>query len=740
MMKKFTTVVLAGCICLTGVHYGNLTNASAQSFAVIAESSKTLSEGDYKDIHWSVNADYQLVITPKSDGKTAEICDFFTMLENPDPMAQEHYTEIVEYQPWSDYSDKITSVFIENGITAVGAYTFHDMPKLNTVSMAESVERIGKKAFYALPLTNVKWSSKLNTIEESAFQGTHIKELILPDSLKTIGNSAFKNCTKLEQIVMSDSITKIGTNAFSGCSSLTELSLPDSLVSLAKGSFSNCSGLKSISFGNGIKEIPWLCFSGCTSLESVVIDKNIATIGTSAFADCSSLSYVSISDSVTEIKDGAFSKCSGLKKMIVLNPTLDLSAFNSISHTDYMIYGIANSTAQKYAETNEISFEKYESTENKEYPFADGLTWAIKDGVLIIKGKGEIPDYTFTGNSSTKDTPWKTFSSDISSIKIENGITRIGDKAFYNLANAVSVTIPDSLKSIGNNSFQKCGIVKLTIPESVTEIGNQAFRDCTKLTTVCFPSTLVSIPDNICGGCSSLTVVNISEGTKIIGDSAFSFCSALENIEFPDSLETLKAAAFINCSKLSKVSFGNQLKVIEGSAFEQCKALTSVNFGESITEIGDGAFCKTGLSGEVIIPKTVSVIGNSAFLDCPNIKSFRILAPKLTLDNRFYPLGYATGTNSYNAVPTTIYGYSGSKTQVYAYNENAFEFIALDWDFPEGDVNLDGQFNISDVVLLQKWLLNVPNTELKYWQAADLCADGHLDVFDLCMMKRKLLY
>lgn len=711
----------------------------AEDSSIATTVSEITDEGDYDSFHWTVNADNQLIISTKISGQNAVISNFYTTLENPDPLAQEHYMELVEYQPWRAYSDSITSVIIEDGITAIGAYAFHDMPNLTSVYMADSVGRIGKKAFYALPLTNVKWSSVLYNIEESAFQGVKLKEIILPNEMKNIGDSAFQSCNELEQIIFPDAMTKIGTYAFKSCSSLTEITLPDSLVSLSRGSFYGCTSLKSVVFGNGLQEIPWQCFGECKSLESVVIDNNITSIRNSAFSNCSALSYVYIGDKVTKLGDGVFSKCIGLKKMIILNPTLDLTYMDSISHTNYTMYGVKGSTAQKYAEKNSISFEECGNIEDKVYPFAENLKWTIKDGTLIISGEGEIPDYTFSGDALTKDTPWAIFSPDITAVEVENGITRIGDKAFYRLENAVSIKLPTTLKSIGDNAFQKCGVTELTLPEGVSEVCNQALRNCIKLTALYLPGTLESVPNNLCGGCTSLKTVKLSEGTKIIGDSAFSFCTELENVEFPMSLVEIKATAFNNCTSISSVSLGNNLNIIGGAAFQGCSSLRILDLGSSVTEIGTSAFQKCGLTGEITIPATVSSIGGNAFLDCPDVKEYRVLAPKLNLDNKEHPLGYVSGTESYNAMPVTIYGYAGSKTPVYAYNENAFTFVALDWDFPMGDVNLDGEFNVADVAALQEWLLAVPDVQLKYWQNADFYADGRLDVFDLCLMKRELI-
>lgn len=98
----------------------------AEDTSIVTNVSEITDEGDYDSFHWAVNTDNQLIISTKISGQNAVISDFYTTLENPDPLSANHFMEIVEYQPWKKYNEKITSVFIEDGITVVGAYAFHD--------------------------------------------------------------------------------------------------------------------------------------------------------------------------------------------------------------------------------------------------------------------------------------------------------------------------------------------------------------------------------------------------------------------------------------------------------------------------------------------------------------------------------------------------------------------------------------------------------------------------------------
>jgi hypothetical protein len=132
----------------------------------------------------------------------------------------------------------------------------------------------------------------------------------------------------------------------------------------------------------------------------------------------------------------------------------------------------------------------------------------------------------------------------------------------------------------------------------------------------------------------------------------------------------------------------------------------------------------------------VSVVERFAFFSCESLESLIIQNPHCTIGDDTEPLNFIL-PYSYNG---SISGYSDSTAYWYAMN-HGISFISLG-EAPvelEGDINNDGKFNIADVVLLQKWLLAVPDTRLANWKAADLYVDGKLNVFDLCMMKRALI-
>ena len=148
------------------------------------------------------------------------------------------------------------------------------------------------------------------SIGDSAFSGCRsLSSIVIPNSVNSIGDSAFSGCRSLSCIVIPDSVTNIGEGAFSGCRSLSSIVIPNSVTSIEKGAFYYCSSLSSIVIPDSVTSISDTTFANCHSLSSIVIPTSVASIGKCAFARCDSLSEIVIPSSVTSIGDRAFYKC-----------------------------------------------------------------------------------------------------------------------------------------------------------------------------------------------------------------------------------------------------------------------------------------------------------------------------------------------------------------------------------------------------------------------------------------------
>jgi len=232
-------------------------------------------------------------------------------------------------------------------------------------------------------------------------------------------------------------------------------------------------------------------------------------------------------------------------------------------------------------------------------------------------------------------------------VDANNAVYSSQDGVLYNKAMTVLIqypvgksggfTIPNSVKSIGVNAFASCsGLTSVTIGNSVTNIGDFAFYDCTGLTSVTIPDSVTSIGDSAFESCDGLTSVTIGNSVTSIGDSAFDWCNGLTSVIFqtPSNVTSIGDEAFQDCKHLTSVTIGNSVTNIGDSAFYDCGSLTSVTIGNSVTNIGYFAFYDcTGLTS-VTIPDSVTSIGDFAFESCGSLTKAYFLgnAPSMGME------------------------------------------------------------------------------------------------------------
>ena len=240
---------------------------------------------------------------------------------------------------------------------------------------------------------------------------------------------------------------------------------------------------------------------------------------------------------------------------------------------------------------------------------------------------------------------------------IKDGTKTIADIAFYYCTSLTSITIPNSVTSIGYAAFTGCrslisinvdannknyssvnGVLfnkdktvlirypegktdtKYTIPDSVTSIGRIAFSNCTSLTSITIPDSVTSVGDSAFYYCTSLTSITIPDSVTSIGDYVFYKCTSLTSVTIPNSVTSVGDSAFRYCESLTSVTIPNSVTSIGAYAFADCTSLTSITIPDSVTSIGDYVFYKCTSLTSVTIPNSVTSIGDSAFYDCYSLK------------------------------------------------------------------------------------------------------------------------
>jgi uncharacterized repeat protein (TIGR02543 family) len=233
----------------------------------------------------------------------------------------------------------------------------------------------------------------------------------------------------------------------------------------------------------------------------------------------------------------------------------------------------------------------------------------------------------------------------ITSVTIPNSVTSIGDYAFYSCYGLTSVTIPSSVTSIGENVFANCSsLTIMTIPSNVSSIGAYVFSNCSRLTSITIPNSVTSMAYGAFSGCSGLTSITFPNSVTSIGDFTFSGCSGLTSITIPNSVTSIGNEAFYRCSVLASVTIPNSVTSIGRLAFRSCPELTSVTIGSGVTSIGEYAFQYCSKLTSVTIGSGITSIGGYAFQYCPKLTSvyFQGIAPSVdpTAFKNIYPTIY----------------------------------------------------------------------------------------------------
>ena len=357
---------------------------------------------------------------------------------------------------------------------------------------------------------------------------------------------------------------------FIGCDSLTDIVILDRVTRIAEFEFCCCDSLTDIVIPEGVTSIGDRAFNNCSALSSIVIPDSVTSIGESAFKNCISLKSFGIPSSVTSIGFVAFKGCKSLSSLVIPESVVNLNG---------------NPFCGWYGELKCLS--PYFIYDNK---------------VLFDKDKSKIIAFR------DKDT---------TSYVIPDGVTSIGDGAFWDCSSLTSLVIPESVTSIGDYAFCCCeSLTDIVIPDRVTRIGEFAFSGCESLTDIVLPEGVTSIGRSAFKNCISLTDIVIPDSVTSIGDYAFCCCESLTDIVLPDGVTSIGDRAFDGCRSLSSVVIPDRVTSVGEYAFHYCFSLTGIVIPDSVTSIGGGAFCGCWSLSSLVIPDSVTSIGNESLRGC----------------------------------------------------------------------------------------------------------------------------
>ncbi|RYD36244.1 MAG: leucine-rich repeat domain-containing protein [Verrucomicrobiaceae bacterium] len=508
---------------------------------------------------------------------------------------------------------RLSGITFPSSVTVIENGAFNDCTGLTECPLPSGLTTLGDLVFgNCQALTSLTLPVSLTSVGAFTFQDCkRLTAISLPAGITTIGNNIFQNCTGLASVSLPPNLTLIGERAFQNCLALTSLTLPASLTSIGDHIFEGCKGLTGISLPAGITTIGDSAFQDCTVLNSVFLAPNLTLIGESAFGNCPVLTSLTLPASLTSIGAYAFLNCDGLTTMTIPAGVTKMGngVFRACRGLLEIVVAAGNPT---YTGIGGVMFNKIGST-LIQFPAGKSGTYAVPGGVTSIAGAAFA------------------FSAGLEAVTLPESIRSIGEEAFGGTG-LQSIVIPTGVISLGDHILRDCSnLLSVSLPEGLTEIPFAAFFNCVKLTDIRLPDSLVSIGGGAFRRCMALTTINIPSGVTLIHDQ-FEECSALkEFVVSPENqaLSSLDGVLFDKAaSKLVQYPGGKaghytipaNVITIRQNAFAYSSGLTSVSFPDSVTAIPFGAFQgSTGLTS-ITIPAGVTTIAEYAFTDCSGLQ------------------------------------------------------------------------------------------------------------------------
>lgn len=399
--------------------------------------------------------------------------------------------------------------------------------------------------------TNVPWYSLL--------AGIH--ELSLPEGMTRIGKYAFANCTGVDEVTIPSTVTYSATASFMACAGIKKVTFAGTLAQWMNIDFQAVTGNPMYNFTGNNDYLYVSDQSG--AIAKLIVPSEVTVVKKYSFPNYKYLKEVVLHSGVTELQMGAFQNSINIKDIVAYRanvPSTQSSTFSGITATGVTVH-VVNATAQTNYVAN--AYWKnfiYDATSLSGICAKTGTqpTWNLMNGVLTISGNGEMADY-----ASSNEQPWYKFADVITDIVIENGVSSVGNYAFYNCDRVETIVLPESVTSIGSyglGSIDK--LASIIIPASVTNIGASAFTSCNKLSDVSYLGTLAQW--------CAITLGSLSSN--------------------PFSAGTVKAPFKVNG-----------------------EVLTDIIIPEGVTAIGEYSFYGMTNVGEIYIPASVTSIGYDAF-------------------------------------------------------------------------------------------------------------------------------
>ncbi len=379
--------------------------------------------------------------------------------------------------------------------------------------------------------------------------------------------SPFCENDAIEQVIIEDGVTNVGEYAFYLCKNIKTVEFPASLLRIDKNAFSFCNSLTSITIPSGVAYIGVGAFSYCSRLSTATITGNVTVINKGTFFVCNALRKVYLPASITIIDESAFGSCANMREVYFAGSTIDWKKITVEKNNEILL-----KTAIHY----EIDTpDTVEDPENDVIvvsgPAGDYSGWTLyESGLLFIRGEGKLDNRSLL-------TSEKGYSSKVTRIEIDDGITEIGSENFKNFTNLASVRLPKTLKVINSGAFANCGLLQdVVFPDGVETVGG--FNNCSSISNVVLPNSVKKIDIGAFSGCSSISKIVLPDTVEYIGIAAFSDCSSIKSVYLPENRAYICDRAFENCDSMEYIYISARITDVGEDILSSCNSLRTIYY------------------------------------------------------------------------------------------------------------------------------------------------------------------
>jgi len=552
--------------------------------------------------------------------------------------------------------DKEGDFIMPDSVETIRDYAFAECTKLSSVKVSDKVTDIAYRSFAnCSSLTSITLPKNLKSISAHAFEYDRVlSEAKLPATLEEIGDCAFSQ-DALKSVTFGNSLMRIDSGAFSG-NPLASVTIPDSVESIGGSAFAN-TDITQAFIGDSITELSSRVFGSCNNLTSVTLGARVGSIGESCFSDCSSLTDLTIKSPSVQVGFQAFKGCllNNFDDWDKLSGEVENGAFRYSGIEQVELPSTVTSLAYcSFAGSKDLAAVKLPDTllkvDSKSF---DGTKWFNdqKNGVVYLDKvlydcKGTLEDNT--------------------SLKVKDGTLSLAEHALMEQSGLTSIKLPNGLKRIGSSQFYRTKISEINIPASVQEIGDRVFAGCKTLTNI--------------------TVDNDSP-----------YFTAVDGVLYNKDMTEL-----VYCPKRSDSSFELPLSVTKIDSFAFADAdISELTIRRDDVEIAPFAYgfdviYDTGFNS--IYGETYQVTYHPINVICHESSPANVYAQSMLLDventdERAFELGDADGNGITDLMDVTRIQMVLAKTD----KVKIADMVAV-------DIDRNKRVNIIDTTFLQRWL------------------------------------